>query len=111
MDSGYYSAPPEYRGREVWVRWDSRLVRVFDARMQLIATYSRLELAGTDPQDPQAQVYLAQATQIKNSLGNPTAIGDNALQFLIVAFCIFLVIKWVNRFTRLEGDNLPKAAV
>jgi parvulin-like peptidyl-prolyl isomerase len=58
------------------VRWE---------RMQLIATYSRLELAGTDPQDPQAQVYLAQATQIKNSLGNPTAIGDNALQFLIEA--------------------------
>jgi large conductance mechanosensitive channel len=33
---------------------------------------------------------------------------NNALQFLIVAFAIFLVIKQVNRFTRLEGDNLPK---
>jgi len=35
---------------------------------------------------------------------------NNALQFLIVAFAIFLVIKWVNRFTTLEGENLPKAA-
>ena len=35
---------------------------------------------------------------------------NNIVQFLIVAFAIFLVIKWVNRFTRLEGDNLPKSA-
>jgi hypothetical protein len=27
----------------VWVRWDSRLVRVFDPRMQLIATHVRME--------------------------------------------------------------------
>jgi large conductance mechanosensitive channel len=35
---------------------------------------------------------------------------NNVVQFLIVAFAIFLVIKWVNRFTRLEGENLPKQA-
>ena len=34
---------------------------------------------------------------------------NNAVQFLIVAFAIFIVIKWVNRFTTLEGENLPKA--
>ena len=26
----YYSAPPEYLGRTVWVRWDARLVRIFN---------------------------------------------------------------------------------
>ena len=30
------------------------------------------------------------------------------IQFMIVAFAIFLVIKQVNRFTRLSGDHLPK---
>ena len=35
---------------------------------------------------------------------------NNTIQFLIVAFAIFLVIKWVNRFTTLEGENLPKSA-
>jgi large conductance mechanosensitive channel len=35
---------------------------------------------------------------------------NNVFQFLIVAFAIFVVIKWVNRFTKLEGDNLPKRA-
>ena len=35
---------------------------------------------------------------------------NNMLQFVIVAFTIFIVIKWVNRFTKLEGENLPKSA-
>jgi len=39
----YYSVPPEYLGREVWVRYDSRLVRIFDARMQPIVTHTRRE--------------------------------------------------------------------
>lgn len=32
----YYSVPPEYLRREVWVRWDSRLVRVFNQRFEPI---------------------------------------------------------------------------
>jgi transposase len=39
----YYSVPPEYLGREVWVRWDSRLVRVFNHRWQVIITHVRQE--------------------------------------------------------------------
>jgi len=35
----YYSVPPEYMGREVWVRWDGHMVRVFNQRMELIATH------------------------------------------------------------------------
>lgn len=36
----YYSVPPEYLGHEVWVRWDLRLVRIYDRQMQLIATHA-----------------------------------------------------------------------
>ena len=39
VDKAYYSVPPEYLGRAVWVRWDGRLVRVFNERMELIATH------------------------------------------------------------------------
>lgn len=35
----YYSVPPEYVGRKVWVRWDGRLVRVFNQRMEQIAVH------------------------------------------------------------------------
>ena len=39
----YYSVPTEYLGREVWARWDARLVRVFDHRFQQIAIHVRHE--------------------------------------------------------------------
>jgi transposase len=39
----YYSVPPEYLGREVWARWDGRLVRVFNCRWEQIAVHVRHE--------------------------------------------------------------------
>jgi transposase len=39
----YYSAPPEYLGRRVWARWDGRCVRLFNDRLELIATHVRHE--------------------------------------------------------------------
>jgi transposase len=35
----YYSVPPEYLKRSVWVRWDGRLVRIFSDKMKLIVTH------------------------------------------------------------------------
>jgi transposase InsO family protein len=43
VEKAYYSVPPEYLGRTVWVRWDGHLVRIFDGRMQLVATHARKE--------------------------------------------------------------------
>jgi transposase len=39
----YYAVPPEYLAREVWVRWDSRMVRIFNERMESIAVHTRQE--------------------------------------------------------------------
>jgi len=33
---------------------------------------------------------------------------NTIIQFIIIAFVIFMVVKQVNRFTKLSGDNLPK---
>ena len=48
----YYSVPPEYLGRVVWARWDSRLVRIFDDQMRQIAEHIRVEPGrfSTNPQ-------------------------------------------------------------
>jgi len=43
VDHAYYSLPPEYLGRRVWVRWDSRLVRIFTAQMQSITVHVKRE--------------------------------------------------------------------
>ena len=39
----YYSAPPEFVGRDVWVRWDSRLVRLFNEKWDQVAAHARTE--------------------------------------------------------------------
>ena len=43
VERSYYSVPPEYVSRRVWVRWDSRLVRIFNSRMEQIALHTRHE--------------------------------------------------------------------
>jgi transposase len=42
----YYSAPPEYLGRTLWVRWDARLVRLFNNRWEQVALHLRREPGG-----------------------------------------------------------------
>jgi len=37
----YYSVPPEYVGRKVWVRWDTKLVRVYNQRWEQITVHVR----------------------------------------------------------------------
>jgi len=37
----YYEAPPEYIGQEVWVRWDSHVVRMFNRRLDQIKVLAR----------------------------------------------------------------------
>ncbi|MBA4150857.1 MAG: IS21 family transposase [Verrucomicrobia bacterium] len=47
----YYSVPPEYVGRKVWARWETRLVRIFNQRMEQIAVHARQQPGNfsTDP--------------------------------------------------------------
>src|SRR5436190_19539456 len=39
----YYSAPPEYVGRQVWVRREARLLRVYNTRREQIALHALAE--------------------------------------------------------------------
>jgi transposase len=43
VDKSYYSVPPEYLGWSVWVRWDARVVRVFNQRWEQIALHVKHE--------------------------------------------------------------------
>jgi transposase len=47
----YYSVPPEYLGHTVWVRWDARLVRVFNQQMHQITLHVRHEPGKFSTQD------------------------------------------------------------
>jgi transposase len=39
----YYEVPAELIGHQVWVRWDSRCVRVFNQQMEQVQIHSRVE--------------------------------------------------------------------
>lgn len=41
IDRAFYSAPPEYVGREVWARWDARTVRLLDNDLQTLVVFAR----------------------------------------------------------------------
>ncbi len=43
VQRAYYSVPPEYVGRQVWVRWESKLVRVFNQHREQIALHAYAE--------------------------------------------------------------------
>jgi len=39
VERTFYSVPPEYMAREVWVRWDSRVLRIYNDRFEQIAVH------------------------------------------------------------------------
>jgi transposase len=41
VERSYYSVPVEYLARTVWVRWDSRLVRIFNHRLEQVAVHAK----------------------------------------------------------------------
>jgi transposase len=43
IKGSYYSAPPEYLGCEVWMRWNDRVVRMLNHRQEQIAIHPRME--------------------------------------------------------------------
>ncbi len=52
VQRAYYRVPEEYVGRDVWARWDGRVVRIFNRRMEPIATHARLEPGKFSPREP-----------------------------------------------------------
>jgi hypothetical protein len=51
FEKGYYSVPPEYTNREVWVRGESRLIRIYTLKMEQIAVHTRAEAGGHQTAD------------------------------------------------------------
>ena len=51
FDKAYYSVPPEYTSREVWVRGESRLIRIFSLKMASITVHPRVEPGRTHTDD------------------------------------------------------------
>jgi len=46
VDGSYYSVPTEYFRRTVWVRWDNRLVRIFNHQLEEIRVHAKQQTKG-----------------------------------------------------------------
>jgi transposase len=46
VEHAYYAVPPEYMARQVWARWDGRLVRIYNDRLEQIALHAKKEPGG-----------------------------------------------------------------
>ena len=79
----YYSVPPEYTGRQVWVRWDGHLVRIFNRKMESIAVHVQVE-PGTF-QTHQQHLHAKKISQVEKGtvwlLRRSAMIGPQAEQW------------------------------
>jgi transposase len=84
VDGGYYSAPPEYRGSDVWVRWDSRLVRIFNQQLGEIRVHVKSHKKGqfsTHPADILPEKISGMERGAEWLLRRAGAIGEHADQW------------------------------
>jgi transposase len=80
VDKAYYSVPPEYVGRPVWARWDTRTVRIFNQRMEQIAFYLKAEEGQfrTNPAHIASEKISYVERGTAELLGRVNVIGDQA---------------------------------
>ena len=91
---GYYAVPPEYLGREVWVRWDSRLVRAFNSQFEQIAVHPRVARVSLIPV---ALIYLITLTL---GLGATILLWSDitaALVVIVQAICILAIVTLLEQ--------------
>jgi transposase len=79
----YYSMPPEYVGRRVWVRWDARLVRIFNDRWEQLAAHAKCEPGrfSTNPHHIPKKRVSAVERGTDALLHDVALIGDDARQW------------------------------
>ncbi|MHB1035019.1 MAG: IS21 family transposase [Pirellulales bacterium] len=83
VDNAYYSAPPEYLGHRLWVRWDGRLVRIFNARWEQLVTHAKTEPGRfrTDPRHIPREKVSAVERGTDALLRQIAAIGPHTRQW------------------------------
>lgn len=83
VDKAYYSVPPEYYRRRVWVRWDTRLVRIFNDQFEELAVHVK-QVAGkfsTNQDHLAAEKISGLERGTEWLLGKARYIGDHADQW------------------------------
>jgi len=88
----YYSTPPEYLGREVWVRWDGHLVRIYNEQLVQIAVHVRAQAGkfNTDWKHLSDRKISSVERGVEHLLAKAMRLGDDAG-------------KWANQMIATRG--------
>jgi len=90
FDKAYYSVPPEYLGREVWVRGESRVIRVLNHRQEVIAMHARAEPGRFATAD--AHIHAHKKSGVEHGaaywLGRCRSIGPNTAAWAEAFFAV-----------------------
>ena len=81
VDGAYYSVPTEYYRRTVWVRWDSRLVRIFNHRLEEVRVHVKQSTKGrfsTHPSDIAPEKISGMERGTEWLLRRASTIGEHA---------------------------------
>ncbi len=100
VDKAYYSAPPEYVGHRLWVRWDSRLVRLYNDRWESLIVHAKTEPGRfrTAPQHIPQEKVSAVERGTDALLRQIAAIGPHTRQ-------------WAEAMTQVRGVEAVRALV
>jgi len=83
VEKAYYSVPPEYVGWRVWVRWDGRVVRVFNQQWQQIALHVKRDPGrfSTQPQHLASEKISSVERGTDHLLGKARRIGPQSARW------------------------------
>jgi transposase len=83
VQRAYYTVPPEYLSHQVWVRWDSRMVRIYNHRMELLRVHARRGPGefSTDPRDISSKKVSAVERGTAWLLSRVRRIGPQSLRW------------------------------
>jgi len=86
VQRSYYEAPPEYIGRIVWVRWDSRYVRLFNERLEQIQIHTRLEPGQFSRILGSVGLSAPVVASCRQWIGRVSMLGDHCQQWAQAAY-------------------------
>lgn len=83
VDKAYYSVPAEYMRREVWVRYDTAMVKIYNLDLALVACHARTEPGkrSTNPEHIPPQKISGLERGERWQLRKAAKIGPHALQW------------------------------
>jgi transposase len=82
----FYEVPAELIGQQVWVRWDSRCVRIFNHRMEQVQIHTRIELGQFSRALGAGGLHAPVLSSCRYWISRATVLGEECGQWAQSAF-------------------------